>query len=134
MRLTTRVDVTPELEQHDLAGCDLVRALEADPRFRRDSFLGGIFHPGHTCFREVSPTDSLHFVVSGQRISAHVDEVSPLVRRGDGSYRYAWGRVVAHNLLALIADLSCRLRGGPARGRCNLDCEVEWFEDEVEAA
>lgn len=134
MHLRTKVDVTPELAQHDLAGCDIVRTLDADPRFRRDSFLGGIFHPGRICFREVSPTDSLHVIVAGQRISAHVDEVSPLVLGRDGSYRYAWGRVVAHNLLALIADLSCRLRGGPARGRCNLDCEVEWYEDGVEAA
>ena len=134
MRLTTRVDVTPELEQHALAGCDIVRTLAADPRFRRDSFLGGIFHPGGVCFREVSPTDSLHVIVSGQRISAHLDEVSPLVRNSDGTYHYAWGRVIAHNVLALIADLTCRLRRGPARGRCNLDCDVEWVEDEVEAA
>lgn len=122
------------IETGELGGCDLVAALEADPRFRRDSFLGGIFHPGRICFREISPTNSLHVVIAGERISAHVDEISPLVVRADGTRRYAWGRVVAHNLLALMADVSRRVRGLAQPARCDLHCQLEWFDDEVEAA
>jgi hypothetical protein len=134
MRLTTRVDVTDELDTTAVGGCDLERALEADPRFRRDSFLGGIFHPGQICFREISPTNSLHVIIAGERISAHVDEISPLVLRSDGSRRYAWGRVIAHNLLVLMGDVSRRLRGQAEPSRCDLHCQIEWFDDEVEAA
>lgn len=109
--------------------CDLLKSLEADPRFRRDSLLGGIFHLGRASYREVSTTDSLHIVILGDQVSAHVDEVSPLRIRPDGSTRYAWSRVLAHNLLVLIGDAARRLRGRHGEQRCNLHCEVEWFED-----
>ena len=112
------------------ATCDLINALEANPRFRRDSLLGGIFHPGKVCYREISPTDSVHIIIKGDRVSAHIDEVSPLVVRADGSSRYSWGRVVAHNLLGLIADLARRVRGQHGVQRCNLRCEAELVVDD----
>ena len=116
------------------AGCDLVRALEADARFRRDTFLGGILHPGQISFREVSATDSLHVLIRGTHVSAHVDEVSPLVPRSDGSHRYAWGRVVAHNALVVLGDLARRVGGNRGEQRCDLQCEIEWVDDDELAA
>ena len=119
---------TPDVSDR-LATCDLITALEADPRFRRDSLLGGIFHPGRISFREIAPVDSLHIVIRGARVSVHVDDVSPLVIRRDGTSRYTWGRVVAHNLAVLLADLSRRVRGLSGRQRCNLRCEAVTVED-----
>lgn len=112
------------LDTDGIATCDLITALETNPRFRRDSLLGGIFHLGRISFREISPTDSVHIVIRGDRVSAHVDDVSPLVVRPDGSSRYAWGRVVTHNLAVLVADVSRRIRGLHGRQRCNLRCEA----------
>ncbi|HEV2759863.1 MAG TPA: hypothetical protein VGV86_09885 [Acidimicrobiales bacterium] len=112
-----------------VAPCDLLKALEANSRFRRDSLLGGIFHPGKLSYREISPTDSLHILIDGAEVSAHVDEISPLRVRPDGSTRYAWGRVVAHNLLVVIGDAARRVRGLHGAQRCNLHCDVEWFDD-----
>lgn len=108
---------------------DLITALETNPRFRRDSFLGGIFHVGHISYREISPTESLHIVIKGDQVSAHVDDVSPLVLKSDGSCRYAWGRVVAHNLLVMLGDLARRVRGLQGHQRCTLRCNVELVED-----
>ena len=115
-----------------VAPCDLLKALEANSRFRRDSLLGGIFHPGKLSYREISPTDSLHILVDGANVSAHVDEISPLRLRSDGSARYAWGRVLAHNLLVVIGDAARRLRGLHGAQRCNLHCEVEWVDDDAD--
>ena len=120
---------TAGLDADGLAACDLNAALEANPRFRRDSVLGGIFHLGRISFREISPTDSVHIVIRGDRVSAHVDDVSPLVVRPDGSSRYAWGRVVTHNLAVLVADVSRRIRGLQGHQRCNLRCEAVLDED-----
>lgn len=134
--MRTDVDIAQaldiDLDVDGAGGCDLIRALDADERFQRDTFLGGIFHPGRTSFRELSATDSLHVVIRGTRISAHVDEISPLVVRPDGSRRYAWGRVVAHNLLVLVGDLTRRLRGQAGAQRCDLHCEIEWVDDDVD--
>jgi hypothetical protein len=117
-----------------IATCDLLKALEANPRFRRDSLLGGIFHLGRISYREVSATDSLHIVIAGEEISAHVDEVSPLRLRADGSSRYAWGRVLAHNVLVVLGDAAGRVRGRRGEQRCTLHCNVEWFDDDEGAA
>ena len=108
----------------DLHTVDLLTALENNARFRRDSLLGGIFHLGRISYREISPTDSLHIVIRGDRVSAHVDEVSPLVVRRDDTTGYAWGRVLTHNLSVLVADVSRRLRGLRGRQRCDLRCET----------
>ena len=117
--------------QGDDARCDLIKALETNTSFRRDSFWGGILHPGKVSYLELSATDSLHILIDGAGdISSHVDDVSPLRRRPDGSCRYAWGRVVAHNMLVLIEDAARRLRGVHGVQRCTLHCDVEWYNDE----
>ena len=72
-------------------------------------------------------------MIVGDQVSAHVDEVSPLRIRSDGSSRYAWGQVLAHNLLVLVSDAARRVRGRNGEQRCNLHCEVEWFEDDKRA-
>jgi hypothetical protein len=111
--------------------CDLISALDANRSFRRDSFWGGVLHPGKVSYREVSPTDSLHILIDGAgNVSAHVDDISPLRVRADGSCRYAWGRVAAHNLLVVITDAARRGRGLHGVQRCNLHCDVEWFDDD----
>lgn len=110
----------------------LISALDANPRFRRDSLLGGVFHPGKISYRETSPTDSLHILISGDQVSAHVDEISPLRVRPDGSCSYAWGRVLAHNLLAMLGDAARRGRGRHGSHRCHLRCGVEWFDEDAE--
>ncbi|CAN5261081.1 hypothetical protein BH18ACT4_BH18ACT4_00460 [soil metagenome] len=109
----------------------LFRALEASERFRRDTPLGGIFHRGKISFREVSPTDSLHVIIEGNRVSCHVDDVSPLNCQPEGSSQYALARVLTHNLYVLVADVRRRLRGEHGRHRCNLECEAVWV-DEIE--
>ena len=109
--------------------CDLITALEASPDFRRDSLLGGIFHPGYVSFRELSPVDSVHIVIRGNRVSAHVDDVSPLRLRSDGTARYAWGRVLAHNVSVLLTDIARRIRGLHGLQRCNLRCEAQVVPD-----
>ena len=127
--MKTPLDVPTAAELGSMAPCDLIKALDASSRFRRDSVLGGIFHPGKLSYREISPTDSLHILIDGAEVSAHVDEISPLRLTADGSSRYAWGQVVAHNLLVVIGDAARRLRGLDGAQRCNLHCEAEWFDD-----
>ena len=124
------LDLPPTDPDISLAPYDLLKALEANSRFRRDSLLGGIFHLGKTSYREISPTNSLHIVIDGDKVSAHVDDVSPLRLRADGTTRYAWGRVVAHNLLAVSADAARRLRRQHGAQRCDLHCQAEWFDDD----
>jgi len=116
-------------QDQEVAALDLIRSLEKSGRFRRDTHLGAIFHPGKICFREISPTDSLHIIIDGDRVSAHVDEISPLVIRADGSCRYSWGRVVAHNLLIALSDIARRARGQHGLQRCNLRCQAEWVDE-----
>ncbi|HUQ64121.1 MAG TPA: hypothetical protein VM121_10240 [Acidimicrobiales bacterium] len=108
----------------------LVRALDASDRFQRDTRLGAIFHPGKVSYRETSRTNSLHILIDGNRVSAHVDEVSPLKCGTDGSAHYAWGPVLVHNVAGLFADLGRRLRGRHGEQRCGLECEVVWVDDE----
>ena len=122
-----------EQAQSPEATLDLIRALEQDGRFRRDTRVGAIFHPGKVCFREISPVDSVHVVIAGDHVSVHVDEISPLVIGPDGSSRYSWGRVLAHNLVGALTDVARRLRGERGRQRCDLRCRVEWVDDELEA-
>jgi len=108
----------------------LVEALEASSRFRRDGRLGRIFHPGKVSYRELSPTNSLHVIVSGGRLSAHVDDICPLRLEPDGSARYSWLPVFRHNVAGFLADLGRRLQGRRGEERCNLVCEAVWVDDE----
>lgn len=104
----------------------LLRHLEASGRFHRDSLIGRIFHPGRVSLRENEPTDSLHVVVRGDHIAAHVDHVSPL---GSGQPGYSLRRAVAHNLAGAAHDFLLLLRGRQGDHRCELDCEWEWNGD-----
>ena len=129
--MKTQVNVPAAGPQSDDARCDLIRALDVNTSFRRDSFWGGILHPGKVSYREIAATDSLHILIDrAGDVSAHVDDVSPLRRRADGSCRYAWGRVIAHNILVVIEDAARRLRGVHGVQRCSLHCDVEWYDDE----
>ena len=127
--MPTPLDIPTQGRLDTVAPCDLLKALETNSRFRRDSVLGGIFHPGKLSYREISPTDSLHILIDGDKVSAHVDEISPLRLRADGSSRYAWGRVLAHNLLVVLDDAARRLRGVHGAQRCNLHCQAEWVDE-----
>ncbi len=109
--------------------CVLVRALEKDEGFRRDTGLGAIYHPGKLSFREVRPTDSLHIIIDGNRISAHVDDISPFKCRRDGTGRYSLSRIVAHNLSGISADFLRLVRGRFGRPRCKLECDQVWVDD-----
>jgi hypothetical protein len=104
-------------------------ALERSDRFRRDSLLGGIFHWGKVSFRELTSTDAVHITIDGNRISAHVDDVSPVKRGADGRTRYSWPRVVAHNLVGLASDVVRRVHGQHGEQRCNLECEIVWVDE-----
>lgn len=111
----------------------LTRALDDSDRFHRDTGLGRVFHPGKVSFREVSQTDSLHVVLHGSRVSAHLDHISPLKSRPDGSFRYSWFRVLAHNLSGMASDVVHLVRGRRRDQRCNLECELVWVDDEPPA-
>jgi len=89
-----------------------------------------MFHPGRISFREISPEDSLHIIIDGNRVSAHVDEVSPLKEELGGAVGYSWTRVVAHNLSGCFADLGRRLHGRHGDQRCSLGCEIVWVDDD----
>jgi len=105
------------------------RALEG-AGFRRDSRLGAILHGRKTSFREVATRDSLHVVIDGQQVSAHVDRISPLNHGRDGRCRYGWLSVLAHNVAVLVDKLHRRLQGLRDQHRCELDCEIVWVDDE----
>ncbi|MBW3555792.1 MAG: hypothetical protein KY454_02525 [Actinobacteria bacterium] len=132
-RLGRRRQPLAPQDEADLVAADpgtLLRALENSDRFRRDTGLGAIYHPGKLSFREVRPTDSMHVIIDGDRISAHIDDISPFKCRPDGTARYSLSRIVAHNLAGMSADLLRLVRGGLGRQRCKLECERVWVDDE----
>ena len=102
----------------------LAAALESTGRFHRDTGLGRFLRRGKISLRELSSTDSLHVVIDGEDVSAHVDRVSPLKRRRDGSARYTLPRVVAHNVAGAHADLTRLLLRRSRREVCVVDVEV----------
>lgn len=97
--------------------------LESCGRFSRDSGFGGLFHPGMASFREQVPVNSLHVLIDGERISAHVDRVSPLGMRDRRRARYSLRRAVAHNVAGMAHDLTRLARGRQGDHRCELNCE-----------
>ena len=121
-------EVAAEMDAGD--PCTLVRALERDAGFRRDTGLGAIYHPGKLSFREVRPTDSLHIIIDGNRISAHVDDISPFKHRRDGTVRYALSRIVAHSLSGMSADFLRLVRGRLGQQRCRLECDRVWVDEQ----
>jgi len=104
----------------------VLRHLEVNGRFHRDTGFGRIYHPGSISFRENRPNDSLHIVVHDNRIAAHVDLVSPLGVRPARPTGYSVRRAVAHNLVGMAQDLVSLLRGRQGDHRSELDCEWVW--------
>ncbi len=105
----------------------LLAHLEANGHFHRDSRAGRMYHPGMVSLREDVPTDSLHVSVDGNRVKAHVDEVSPLAVATGGGSRYSLPRAMAHNAAGIAGDLLAVVRGRQGDHRCELDCE--WTSD-----
>ncbi|HUP68915.1 MAG TPA: hypothetical protein VM142_03765 [Acidimicrobiales bacterium] len=110
----------------------LFHALEKSGRFRRDTALGGILHRGKVSLREVSRSDSVHVIIDGNRVSAHVDRVCPLDGGDHERTRYSLVRVVAHNLSDVVSSGLRRLRGLNGSDHCQLECEMVWVDDEDE--
>ena len=104
----------------------LFRYLESTRRFHRDSGFGRIFHRGRVSFRENLPTDSLHVLIDGNHLAAHVDRVSPLGLRPERPPRYSLRRTAAHNLVGAAHDFIRLLRGRQGDHRSELDCEWLW--------
>ena len=106
--------------------------LETTGHFHRDSRLGRVFHPGTVSYREISANDSLHIAVTpDNRVSVHVDRVSPLSTRSGERSRYSFLRVLRHNVAHGI-DSSVRLwRRQPGDHRCELDCEIVTVKDDT---
>lgn len=100
------------------------RALDDSDRFHRDTSLGRIFHPGKASFREIAPTDSLHIVIEGSRLSVHVDRISPLKCRDDGSIGYSLTRVVAHNVAGVGCDVVRLVRRRHPHRRATLELKL----------
>ena len=88
--------------------------------------MGRIFHPGEVSLRESRPDNSLHISVDGNRMSAHVDRVSPLDLKTERGSRYSLLRIAAHNVSGMAGDLVRLLRGRQGDHRCELDCEWFW--------
>lgn len=109
----------------------LFRYLDVSGRFHRDSGIGRLFHPGRTSYREDVGTDSLHVVVEGNQVAAHVDAVSPLVVGCDGPSRYSVRRALSHNLQGMFQDLVELLRGRQGDHRCELRCE--WVSSDADS-
>ena len=102
---------------------ELLRDLDRSGRFHRDSGIGRVFHPGRLSLRENVATNSLHVVIQGNHVAAHVDLVSPLGLRQQGPSRYSVRRAVAHNLVGMAQDVVSVVRGRQGDHRCELDCE-----------
>ena len=98
------------------------RRLVSSGRFHRDSGFGRIYHPGSVSLRENAPADSLHIVVNGDHISAHVDKVSPLGEKPG----YSFQRTALHNVVGAAQDLVRLLRGRKGDHRSHLDCAWVW--------
>ncbi|MGH9127301.1 MAG: hypothetical protein ACRDZ8_21650 [Acidimicrobiales bacterium] len=115
----------------NLPGYRLRRAIEGSQRFRCDTPIGRIFHAGTSSYREMAPVNAVHITLDGNRISAHVDEVSPLTKDIRGRTHYSLARAFVHTFYALEGDLGRRLRRNNGGQRCNLDCEMVWVDDDA---
>ena len=110
----------------------LFEELDADGRFHRDSLLGRLFHLNAvSSYREISATDSVHVsVLPGNRVSVHVDRVSPLVVGTGRRCRYSVLRAIVHNAVHLGECLGRLVRRQRGRHACHLDCEIVWVPDD----
>lgn len=141
MSIQERLESSPPVDSDNGATARLtaddpvaaLAALEADGRFRRDTGLGRIFHPGSFSLREAERESSLHISITGNRISAHVDKLSALSRPPQGPARYSLRSIVSHNLAGIAEDVGRLVRGRQGHHRSQLDCEWLW-PDAVEVA
>ncbi|HVF77121.1 MAG TPA: hypothetical protein VNA28_02390 [Solirubrobacteraceae bacterium] len=101
----------------------LLHDLDASGRFHRDGSFGRLFHRGMVSLRENVPTESLHISVDGNRLAAHVDDVSPLDADADGPSGYSLRRAVLHNAVGMARDVAGILQGRQGDHSCVLDCE-----------
>lgn len=109
----------------------LCRDLEASGVFCRDQGIGRIFHPGAISYRETVAENALHVVVRGDRVSAHIDRVSPVEFSQDGTARYSVWRVAVHNLAGMAEDALRVLGGSRPMSRCDPACEWVEVDDEL---
>ncbi|MEW6154654.1 MAG: hypothetical protein AB1673_11790 [Actinomycetota bacterium] len=109
----------------------LFEQLDTAGRFHRDSRIGRLFHPGTLSFRELAETNSVHLVTRANRVSVHVDRVSPL-RVHNGRARYSVCRAFAHNAVVVAEAVGRFVRRDAAIPRCHLDCEIVWVPDDAE--
>ena len=107
---------------------DLVHTLERSDRFRRDTKLGRVFHRGKTSYRETSATDSLHLVIDGNHVSAHIDRICPLDLDPHSPAHYSWAGVLAHNLSGMVGDAARLLGWRPHR--CDTGCAGSDIEEQ----
>lgn len=128
-------DVTdhPITDHKDSLG--IIEHLQATGRFCRDTLAGGILHWGERSFRETTHEDSLHLTVSGNRLTAHIDRLSPL-RYEHSSWvaRYSLTRAVAHMLVHARDALLRLLTGRSGHHRLELVCERRRVLEEGEGA
>lgn len=101
----------------------LFRDLEASGVLRRDTGIGRIYHPGAVSYRETTAEDALHVIVRGDRISAHIDRVSPVRLDQEGAARYSLWRTVLHNLAGMAEDGLRALGGRRPNHGCEPACE-----------
>lgn len=110
----------------------LARYLDASDRFHRDTLAGRLLHPGTTSFRERVHEHSIHILISGNQVSAHVDRYAPLTITGATS-RYSFWRAVAHNIAHLAEDVVRLLTDRRGEHRCELECRrIETGDAEVD--
>lgn len=107
----------------------LFRHLDLSGHFHRDGRAGRLYHHGMVSFRENVPHDSLHLVVDGNRLAAHIDGVSPLAA-DDGPSRYSVRRALLHNVAGMVLDVIWLLRGRQGDHSSVLNCE--WLSDEAQ--
>lgn len=93
----------------------LADKLMATDRFCVDSTLGRILHPGAYALRELSNRESLHLSFYRDRMTAHLDRLSPLSgtdSEGNGHCTYSAPRIAIHILGRLGAGLARGLQAG----------------------
>ncbi|MDQ3978469.1 MAG: hypothetical protein M3314_02810 [Actinomycetota bacterium] len=127
-----RVALDDDGASHPMDPGGLLLGLEADGRLHRDRGLGRIYHLRGVSFRESLPSNSLHITVHGNRLSAHVDRVSPLGITEERGPRYSLRRAATHNVAGMAEDLVRLLRGRQGDHRCELNCEWVWDPAESE--
>lgn len=109
----------------------LLEGLDGHEGFYRDAAIGRLFHRGSRSYRQRAHSDSVHVTVyPDNRVSVHVDRLSPLVVRSDRRCRYSVLRALAHNAVAVVEAVGHVLRGRWGRQRCELDCRIVWVPDD----